>query len=186
MFPQTVLANLISMRYLILLLTLFSIPCSAAVYKQIDEKGNVIYTDVPKKESEKPHKVAPITTMPSRPGAESHSENREARRTKAKTQKKQQSKSYSLKISSPSNDQAIRANDGAISLAATVTPGPGASHQVVFLLDGSEVAKGSATQVTVNNVPRGTHTVQVQLIDDGNIVTTSDSITFHVLRAIHR
>jgi len=86
-------------------------------------------------------------------------------------------------IVSPTDDQAVRSNGGEVSVSISVDPGLHAKHAIVVTVDGQPIGKGSSTSLTLQNLPRGTHTVQAAVVDDkGKEIVRSKTITFHVLR----
>ncbi len=93
----------------------------------------------------------------------------------------------SLKITSPSNDEGVRANDGNIVLQAAVEPGLFKSHQLRFYLDGSPAGTSRGAQLPLSNVDRGTHQAKVAIVDaGGNVLRESEMVVFHVLRYFKR
>lgn len=164
----------------ILLINLLAVPSWAEVYKQVDENGNVIYTDIPKKKSEQPHKVAPITTFESKKAAPRYKEG--SSRRKATKNKEQGPSSYTVAISTPQDNQSVRADDGKVTLQASVEPSLASNHELIFLVDGAEVAKGSSTQTVLENLDRGSHSVQVQITANQQVISSSDTVTFYLQR----
>ncbi|MDH5326719.1 MAG: DUF4124 domain-containing protein [Gammaproteobacteria bacterium] len=159
-------------------ITLFLAQAQAAVYKSVDENGNVTYSDMPTSSSSKKIEVPPQTVVPFNP------QNLESGTTDNSTQQpvKRTASSHQLQITAPTPDQSLQADQGNITLSASLSPGLGGSQELVFLLDGKEVFKGQATQTTLNNIDRGTHTVQAQLLENGAVVLSSESVTFHLQR----
>ncbi len=86
-------------------------------------------------------------------------------------------------IVSPTDDQAVRSNGGEVSVSISVNPGLRAKHAIVVTVDGQPIGKGSSTTLTLQNLPRGTHTVQAAVVDEkGKEIVRSETVTFHVLR----
>lgn len=88
-----------------------------------------------------------------------------------------------LTIQSPSQDQIFRNNAGQVGVSVTVTPALQSNHQIQILLDGMIVAESqSGNQFSLNELPRGAHSVSAQVIDptDGSILITSPTIQFHI------
>ena len=167
--------------FLAILLILTPALTWSEIYKRVDKDGNVYYSDLPDKKNAKPIKVDPVSTLKSQKTKRySESEGRSSRKKKAK----QRRKSYKLQITFPKHDEAIRANDGNITLQAAVNPSLTSNHKLAFYLDGKEVAKGSNNQVALKNVSRGSDTAQVKIIQNQKVISNSEAITFHLLRAI--
>lgn len=169
------------MRILIVIVTcLLCTPAWCEIYKQVDKDGNVVYTDVPNKKNAKPLKVQPVTTFKSgnssrrfREGGESGSSRRD---------KDNNRKDYKLAISSPSHDEAIRADNGSVTIQASVNPGLASNHTLVFFIDGNEISKGSNSQTSAQDLARGSHTAQVKITANQTVIASSKVITFHLLR----
>lgn len=146
---------------------------SADIYRSVDENGNVVFSDTPSEGAEKievkeAQTVDSPSTQPFRydpPPAE------------------QPPRYQSLAITSPQDDQSVRANAGNVSVSMSVTPGLRGGDRLVLLMDGKQVASGSSTSVSMDNVDRGSHTLQARVIDrNGKTLASSDPVTFHLLR----
>ena len=88
-----------------------------------------------------------------------------------------------FEIVSPADDEGVRSNNGAVNVSMNLAPSLHAKHAVVVSVNGQKVGKGSSTSLTLQNLPRGTHTVQAAIVDEsGKQVIRSETITFHVLR----
>ena len=81
------------------------------------------------------------------------------------------------------NDEAIRSNEGKITALARVTPELASNHRFRWNMDGVAVKDVNSPELRLNNLDRGTHTLQAEIIDaDGKIVISSETITFHMMR----
>ncbi|MCI0504485.1 MAG: DUF4124 domain-containing protein [Gammaproteobacteria bacterium] len=173
----------------LVLLSSLAITVQAAVYKHVDEEGNVIrYSDVPQKAGDEPMKVPPpaleydsntpasvpeFKPVPSSPG-EAQSEDR-----------KPVTAYMAVTILNIQNDEGIRANGGifAIQLASQPALDTEAGHRYVVLIDGAAHQKSDSVAFQLENLQRGTHSINVQIEDrDGSVLTSSSPITIHVLR----
>ena len=171
---------------------LMSPAVAASIYKTVDKDGNVVYTDVPPKNtgtqqngdrsieidvSNSNTYVAPKPPQRSRTqdtlvGNEGSTETTYSR----------------LEIVYPSDDEAIRNNAGNINFSVATTPDLHSGHQFEVLLDGKPLAdKGetnSGSGLALTNVDRGTHVASVQIVDaNGTVIIASKPVTFHLLRA---
>ena len=89
---------------------------------------------------------------------------------------------YSLKINSPANEETIRDNTGNVTLKGQISPALVSGHRMRWMLDG-EVLPERGTTISLSNVERGSHTVQMQVVDsDGQVLGSSDPVTFHLRR----
>ena len=163
---------------LLLLLYTLSSFAQGAVYKSVDEQGNVTYTDTqPGKQSEevelKP--ITPVKFDPPKPVKI---------QSAPPTQKKKKSeKVYSvLAITSPANDATVH-NAGNFSVQVALSPELDSEHRIQLLLDGELIAPPQKTlSFQLSNIDRGTHTLRVEIISLEKKVVQSTSSTIHVHR----
>jgi hypothetical protein len=152
----------------------------AAVYKKVNPDGSVEYSDVPQNDASemdlKPIHTVPALKLPP------------AIPAKKTTDQEVDVTHYSeLNIISPKNDEAIRSNDGSVTASANLNP-PLRSlqeHHIEWWLDGNKVEKAAGLSLELENMPRGTHQLQVRVVDfDRKTLIESETISFHVMRAI--
>lgn len=93
----------------------------------------------------------------------------------------------SLQILRPHQDETIHDNNGRVPVALHLVPAlqTAQGHRIQILLDGRPYGSDRAgTQFTLDNVDRGTHTLQAMVVDRaGDKLIASDSVTFHLWRA---
>lgn len=88
-----------------------------------------------------------------------------------------------LSIIAPKADQAIRANDGDVTLMLDIKPKLQKGHSIVVFLDGKQVSNGPSRAVNLTNLDRGTHQVQAEVRDAHNSsLISSSGVSFTVLR----
>ena len=64
-----------------------------------------------------------------------------------------------------------------------LTPALRAKHAIVVSMDGQKVGEGTSTQLTLQNLPRGTHTVQAAVVDAAGVeLARTEMVTFHLQR----
>ncbi len=87
-------------------------------------------------------------------------------------------------IVSPEDDAAVRSNAGNLRVLARVDPTLQEEHRLQLTLDGvPEGTVGRETTFELANIDRGTHRLQLLIVDDaGEIVFTGRASTFHLLR----
>jgi len=149
----------------------------AQVYKHVDEKGNITYSDVPQKKGDKPISLPePTTYKPDAP--KSSIDNDKNKSAIPKTIQ------YELvAITSPANDATVRSNSGDISVQISSNPALQGDSVYVVFLDGSEIQRSSAASLTLTNVDRGSHTVSVEIQDSNDqVLVASEPVTFHLFR----
>lgn len=149
------------------------------LYKKIDKNGRVTFTDKPVPGSKKVviNTNKNVMTMPKpKPKAKSVESGEDVVADKA----------YEvLAIEQPSNDEAIRANDGNLYVVVALSPHLARKHSMRLLMNGA--AAGSDQKVpyfSLSNIDRGTHQLTAQIIDDetGEVLQSSESLSFHLLR----
>ncbi len=165
------------MRKVIILcmLVVFAQPVVAKLYKCKDADGNTAYTDEPcldGKEIKLPplHTYTPAVATPSSPETIGGV---------------QVFKGYkSLSITEPKNDKAIISNTRAVTVSYQLKPAldTNRGHKYSIALDGKQLkAKGVTSQIKLQDVDRGSHTVQIFVLDrDSNILISSQTVTFHL------
>ena len=158
--------------FLCLLMPLYG---QAAIYKIVDEEGNVHYSDQPAPGAKKVDLPPPSVYTPPKLTSPARSE---------AGQEEPRAAYDSLRILSPKNDEAVRSNNGDLSVSLAVKPRlkRRQGHRLVLLLDGKPVeVKGTTHQF--KNLDRGTHTLSARVEDrSGSSLIESDPVTFHLLR----
>jgi uncharacterized protein DUF4124 len=174
---QAGLAYALLMKFLYLLLCCVVMTAQAEVYRLVDKKGNVTFSDQPHPSAEK----IEIETLPSyTPVAipESVSEQQQ--------EGDQEVPRYKVTILTPANDETIRNNAGLVNINAKVTPplDQDRNDQLTIKLDGQTLGEpNTSPNFTLSEVERGTHTVQVIVVDkDKKAIKSSKKITFHLQR----
>jgi hypothetical protein len=174
----------------IILLSHFSAVGQAAVYKHVDEEGNVLrYSDVPQKPGDKPmdmpkpaleyDSATPEVTTPKFTPSTSSS-------SKPESEERKPVIAYTaVTIMNIQDDEGIRANGGIFSIQLASQPAldAAAGHRYVVMIDGAAYQSSDTAEFQLENLQRGTHSISVQVQDrDGSILTSSSPITMHVLR----
>lgn len=154
---------------------------TAAVYKSVDAQGNVVYTDDPEGNGD-PVKLPPLSTVPPRKYTPATTSSPDAAETAPLYQQ--------LEITAPTPDATLRDNTGNVTVSVALQPdlNTTAGHRLQYMLDGQPQGKPSdSSQAQFPNVPRGTHTVEVAVVDaSGHELKRSTGIRFHLHRqSIH-
>lgn len=173
--PRTITNSFLT----IILLISTSTVVFAAVYKHVDEEGNVTYADEPQKKGDKPISLPEPTTIKITPAPKSSTS------SEGKSASEKKTVSYeSVEITNPANDQAIRSNSGDITIQINSSPPLQGNDLYGVFLDGAKIQESAAPSVTLTNLDRGSHTAVVHILDEnGQTLVTSSPITFHLLRA---
>lgn len=92
---------------------------------------------------------------------------------------------YQVAFISPKNDQAIRANNGNFSINVVTTPQQQKKHKFQLYIDGLKYANAQlSTTIVAQNVDRGSHQIQVFLLDEkNNTLAKTKIITVHIQKA---
>jgi hypothetical protein len=93
---------------------------------------------------------------------------------------------YKIRIISPNEDESLRSNEGIVNVNVSILPELDLARgdQVTVSIDGEVIGEPSTnTNFTLTNIDRGTHTLQLSVIDVKNrTLSSSDTISFHLLR----
>lgn len=162
---------------LILCIVLTTINTQAALYKYTDENGEVVYSDKPPYEGAEeliPPKLQVMPAVKIKPKPE------------AAIEEKQIAQYTAFKITNPKNGATLRSNTGNISITLALEPklNTRAGHYINVFINGVAVAKKtSRLKLTLNNLDRGTHSIQAELREkSGKLIIFSNNIIIHILR----
>lgn len=157
---------------IILMLFLFSVSLVAeTVYKKTKPDGSVEFSDQASQDSEKVKVRKPTSfSPPSLP------------RLNLPTKKLKPNYNYVVLINQPANDATI-INKSDVAVSVTVQPDfVKYGHQIHYQLDEQSALADSASY-TFKNVSRGTHNLNVTVVDkNGEPVSSVTSSTFHMKR----
>lgn len=182
-----------NMRTLIaaLMVALLSSPSLAAeekkeekVYRTTDERGRPVFSDQASGDAKEVEVTKPMT-FPAGKFANQYnrvttpgSEGGDGEEAAAFAYK-------SLAITSPAPDEAIRSNNGNITISFVVNPSPRPGHIVELMMDGKVLQRVRGSEpIALENVDRGTHQVQLQVTEgeSGTVLQQGASVSFTVLR----
>jgi hypothetical protein len=169
------------MRLLLLTLLFLALAASADIYRWTDEQGNTVFGDTPPEGVEaQPVRLREPTVTPAMPEAREILERRPAPDTGEPARPYER-----LRIASPGDDEPVRANDGNFSVRVDIRPDllTDRGHELRLLMDGDTVQTGQRPVFDLVNVDRGTHRLQVQVLNrSGEVIQESDPVVFHLLR----
>ena len=146
------------------------------VYKTVDEDGNIIFTDRPTTNSEEIKLKKLKTTETVKPSSSSSGSTSRGQNQEDISYKK-------LLVSNPADGSSIRSNTGNVSISVVSEPSLRSGHKILISMDGKELSKGTGKSISLTNIDRGTHTVNVSIIDSSSKPIISGSSTFSILRA---
>lgn len=156
-------------------LGVLALPTLADIYRWVDDSGRVLYSDRYREGAERVD-VGPLSTYKAAP-APKYVPGRPKVEPAADLYQE-------FVIQRPEQEATVRANDGRVSVSLLTRPALRDGDQVEIALDGTpHPQRLSATQFTLNDVVRGTHSLQATIYDAaGSKLITSDPVTFHVQR----
>ncbi len=170
----------------VLALSILPLAANAAIYRWVDSDGSLHFSD------QKPNRPDVEEVMVEPPNVMSGDKPSTAGQAKPTTATpaatpavKVPPRYRSLTITSPANDAAVRANDGTITVSCTLEPALGtvAGHEIQIIIDGRRISGLKSCGTTLTQLSRGTHSLQVQVVDSlGKVLISSPSHSFHVLR----
>ena len=157
------------------LLIALSLPASAQIYSYTDANGNRVFTNEPPQGSAaETVKLNPTNTIsgPSTPpSSPTPGDNSKSAPFSA------------LQITGLPSDEAMRSNNGTFTVGVSSTPALSASQQVQLILDGQAYGQPSSNPpLQLTEIPRGDHTLAVQVLSGGKPIQQSDAVTFTVQR----
>jgi uncharacterized protein DUF4124 len=155
----------------LLLLWMTSGAAETELYKWVDKDGTVHFSDQPTEGAEK-IKVKDVDTIPAvkpQPGGDQP--------------KPLVATHYTITFTSPQAEETIRDNVGTVNVSVQLNPPLNAGDTIQFSMDGQPQGDpGAATQLTLTNLDRGTHTVQATVLDQSGKALGSASTTFTLQR----
>jgi hypothetical protein len=152
-----------------------TVAAKSEIYRWVDAKGVVHYSDKPVDKDAKPADLPPIQTMrSSQLGTALASEGSVKAEEESVVVK-------SVRITAPASEEMIRDADGVVPVAVEVQPALPKGAGFIFLLDGKAQNNkiwGSAS-FSLAGVERGEHKLSVNVVDKaGKVLKSSPSVTF--------
>lgn len=154
---------------------------ASTIYSWTDENGVVHFTDQP----QTPDATAyPLSVTEVSGNIEQTADTIAAQTTDVAVVEEPAKTITTVSLVSPMHEQTIRNNEGIINIHAVTNSKLNNQTQAQLVLDG--VVKGDPqTELTwtLDNVDRGSHQLQIQLVKGGKVIASSDSITVYMHRA---
>lgn len=176
------------MRYLLISVLLFiSMTTVGGVYRWVDANGQIHFSDKPHRGAEQIQlKQTSVYTPPDsvtneeKPNGADEPPAAEPEQTGENTGTAYES----IAIVSPEKNQVVRSSDGTVNISIDLRPGLQEGHKIRVFLNGTQAAEDlAATQITLQDMDRGTHSLEVGAVtDQGEVLIRSGSINFHMLR----
>lgn len=148
----------------------------AQIYKSVDEKGRVTFTDT--KPEDRPSETVKVATP--------NTVTAVARKTGAPLEPENTAVEYDIfYIASPTNNEALDFNITEVNVSVAVEPPLQEGHVVQFYLDGKSCGKaGTALSRHLTGLERGAHTVEARLRDKrGKMLMSTGLVNIFVRRS---
>ncbi|MFD2231962.1 DUF4124 domain-containing protein [Alkalimarinus sediminis] len=170
--------NSIKTSILLSALVALSAPTHADIYKSVNDEGVVEYSDQPREGSEKIKVKNPQSiTLPK--AADVFSSDGSSTDTTADSGALYQR----VTITQPANESAFNSGNGLVSVSSETTPALQPGHSLQLVMDGTPYNSNTSGSFGLSNVDRGTHQLQVNVIDsEGKTIISSDVTTFTLHR----
>jgi hypothetical protein len=164
--------------FLLLVLGLSMVTANAEIYRWVDAEGRVMYGDDPPAKSDAKPVNLPMLTV-----ADSFAPKPDKREDAARKEPQEEEAYSDFKITAPTAEEAIRSNEGSLTVSLSLKPALKAGDGVTLYLDSKQVAAGETLSFTLNEVERGEHSVFAVLNDaNGNIIQNTEPVKFSLLR----
>ncbi|OQX13945.1 MAG: hypothetical protein BWK73_10730 [Thiothrix lacustris] len=161
---------------LLLMFGLVSASVQAEIYRWIDAAGNTVYGDNPPKQSAAKPVDLPILTVADSPVPAAKPE-------PAPAPAEEETAYTDFAITSPSTDEAIRANEGNVTVSVSLKPALKPGDGVALYLDSKQVGSGASLSFALTDIERGEHSVFAVLSNaEGDIIQNTAPVKFSVLR----
>lgn len=163
------------------LLTIMSVGYADKVYKSVDAKGNVVFSDTPQPDAVE-IELKPVQSY-SPPTAPSQVQ---PTVKKPKNLLPKRVEYSAVNIVSPPDGGTVWDNSGNMTVAIGLQPELGPGDKIRLLLDGKTVGESdSQNEFPIEGVDRGEHHLQVEIINsEGQIVKSSGTSTVYLHRTI--
>jgi hypothetical protein len=163
-------------KLLTLLLCVISLMAVAEVYRSVDAKGNVTYSDTPSRNAEKV-KLPKIMVYSPAPTP----------RREDKPEPIQEPPYYQkMSITKPKRDETIWDNQGIVEMVLALEPDLKVSrgHRVLVTVNGEPHGEPRVTtRIHIADLDRGTHRIATQVVDmRGEVLIAASPVTIHLHR----
>lgn len=147
------------------------------IYRWIDDNGNVHFSDTSTPGTEE-FEAKDYTLLTSKEATT------ESQPAIIENDNQEIEVRYTATILSPSDDKAVRSNDGTINVNVSIEPKKDNDQTLQLYLDGKKLGEPHvSTTIRARNIDRGTHQLQVKLLDkDGKQLAKTQIVTVHLLR----
>lgn len=155
-----------------------SMAAAQPVYKTVDEEGRVTYSDKPPAQREQGDEaqLPAVNTMPEQ-RVQRSGQNRQRNQPQAEVP------NYQLYIINPTPESSVPPGQRDLNIVAGLEPNLAPGHTLAFYMDGERLTQTRERQFLVQEIYRGSHTIEVEVLDaDGRAITRSEPVVVHVHR----
>lgn len=150
---------------------------AAAVYKTVDENGNVIFADKPSDNAEQ-IQLDDLQTIKN-PNTPTY------RPLPPKSKPMTETDFYqAFSIITPTVGEVYRNNAGNFTISLSLQPRLEIGHRVLIMLDGKEVSGGTVLSISLTGQERGTHSITAKVVNNQGKTLISTAGSFTLLRAV--
>ncbi len=166
--------------WLCLLLFTSSLYAAQTIHRWVDAQGNVHFSDQPSEQ----HDSELIEVTPPAPSSTPVPQATTAASDDTAKANAERPTGPLLTIESPTNGEIIRENSGLVIIKANLKPIPLDPFKMKVILDGElKGTADNALDVKMENVDRGMHQLELQIIDqNGKLLASSIKTTFYLFR----
>ncbi|WP_194842513.1 DUF4124 domain-containing protein [Endozoicomonas sp. OPT23] len=167
--------------FTLFLSSLFVLPVAAgAIYKTVDANGNTVYTDSPPANQRAEEVDLPVITP-----LQINSPQK-IYRPKTRKQTIADTDYSSLEITSPTHNATVR-NNGNLTVSAKLDTALMSGHKFQLFINGKAYSKKQRSpSFKLSDMNRGTHTLEVAIVNSRGKKLETASSTIHVQKAIYR
>lgn len=167
-------------------LALLAFDAGADVYRSVDPEGTVTYSDDPPPGHTDIERLeVPSTASPEAPSSllDAQTDLDEWLFPDPEVESRADTLAVEVSILSPANDQALRSDDGSLTVEIAASPELRTGDFVEILVDGRPIARSESPVVLLQSVDRGTHVLLARILDPSGLeVAVSAPVTVHLLR----
>jgi hypothetical protein len=148
---------------------------TAEIYKTVDKNGRITYSDVPPPNTDaKPIELKSInTTPPLRPEYD------------YTPPVAQSAPTYEVRLLAPVNGTTLLANERSVTISVGLNQELQNNDLLAYKIDGNILTKTTEPSFTLNEPPRGEHSLTVDVINNqGKSLAQSDAVTLVVMRPL--
>lgn len=171
------MAQWVNNKFILLLIIIFSFSNNSygnepTLYTWKDKNGVLIFSDTPNAHAKKIKLIDPALTMP-------------ATNTDILNElsKSPQPPVFKITILSPINNQSIYDNTGTMYVTSHITPHVKHEFEIQLFVDGKKYATTNSTaRLTIKNIDRGKHRLQLLLFNNHGVIIKSEEVVFFMHR----